>query len=179
MPAPGMPMGTMHRNNTCWDREQGHTWTQRNSSVPWPAGLGHFPATNTQAGPLCPSPSAHVARPRLRRRRCCYNISPNISTAPAPCDLPRSNPSSCPASSTAFLQMLSHFSSEQSPERSTARELLCFAPPARPFPIPCRPLRAVRSWQAVPAYSHYTELPRRQPHIIVSTLAQSSSRGNN
>lgn len=74
----------------------------------WLAGLGHFPATNTQAGPLprpLPTWPGHVCAAAG-----CYNISPNISTAPASCDLPRPNPSSCPASCTAFLQTLSHFS---------------------------------------------------------------------
>ena len=57
------------------------------------------------------SNSAHATEPCLLLRFCwlLQHLPPNISTAPALCDLPISNPSNCPAFSTAFLQTLSHF----------------------------------------------------------------------
>lgn len=84
----GMPMGTALAGN----REQGHTraWTQRHDS-PRPRGtarsrvssplsglhgVGRFPATNTQAGPLprpLPTRPGHVCSAVAAG---CYNISP-------------------------------------------------------------------------------------------------------
>lgn len=58
------------------------------------------------------SSSAHATKPRLLLCFCrlLQHLPPNIPTAPALCDLPISNPSNCPAFSTAFLQTLRHFS---------------------------------------------------------------------
>lgn len=58
------------------------------------------------------SSSAHATKPCLLLCFCrlLQHLPPHISTAPALCDLPISNPSNCPAFSTAFLQTLRHFS---------------------------------------------------------------------
>lgn len=123
----GMPMERMHGNNTGWDREQGHTraWTQSHNS-PRPRGTAHSLECHPSS---LPCRGWDVSLPQRPRQGLCLGLCPrgpatfapllllvattsppNISTAPASCDLPRSNPSNCPASSTAFLQTLSHFS---------------------------------------------------------------------
>lgn len=109
----GMPTGRMHGNNTSWDREQGHTraWTQsQDSSRPrgtarslechppslacmgWDVSLPQTPRQGLCLG-LCPRGPAMFAPLLLP---VATTSPPNISTAPASCDLPRSNPSKCP-----------------------------------------------------------------------------------
>lgn len=119
----GMPMGTA----CAGDREQRHTraWTQRHDSprpretarspechppslacTGWDVSLPQTPRQGLSLG-LCPRGPATFAPLLLL---VATTSPPNISTVPASCDLPRSNPSNCPASSTAFRQTLSHFS---------------------------------------------------------------------